>query len=187
MRLDLVGQARRALGTALAVGVIAGAGFGPASAQSPRPPRVTIARPATLAPLPPPPAARPRMLVGGGAYDVQRWLDRSDAPASLPSGARGTIVLARDLALSDRQYSLDTPLLVVVAESLPISGKVTIDVSARKAGTPAGALVLLARQITCDRGGSLRFISNGAGAQAGQAGGAGGDLTVAPSTAAGGV
>ena len=144
----------------------------------PRVPRVTIVRPVTPPPPPPPPtaiAARTRMFVASGGYDVQRWFDLSEAPASLQAAPRGTIVLARDLLLSGRQYSLDTPLLVMMAESLRIRGKSTIDVSARAAGKPAGAVMLLARRIMCDAGGSLRIISNGAGPQGDPAGGAGGD------------
>jgi hypothetical protein len=125
------------------------------------------------------------MLAAPGTYDVQRWLDRSDLPPDLAGTARGTIALARDLTLADRQYALDTPLLVVVAESLRISGSVTIDLSARAAGKPAGALVLLAKRITCEPGGSLRVVSNGAAAQPGRPGGAGGNLTVAPSAPGG--
>ena len=126
------------------------------------------------------------MFVAGGAYDVQRWLDLSEAPASLQAAPRGTIVLARDLVLSDRQYSLETPLLVVIADSLRIRGKSTIDVSARAAGKPAGAVMLLARRIMCDAGGSLQIVAKGPGAQGNQAGGAGGDLSVAPVAAGGG-
>ena len=196
MRLESIGWPRRALRTVLAVSVIAAAvELAPVSAQSPslvlppRVPRVTIARPVTPAPPPPPPtaiAARTRMFVAGGSYDVQRWLDVSEAPASLQAAPRGTIVLARDLVLSNRQYSLETPLLVVIADSLRIRGKSTIDVSARAAGKPAGAVMLLARRIICDAGGSLQIVAKGPGAQGSQAGGAGGDLSVAPVAAGGG-
>ena len=179
MYFHAVSHTRRVLGILLVGGVVAGASVEPASAQSPKPPRVTIARPVTPPTVSPPPT-RTRLYAAFGTYDIQRWFDRSDAPASLPAAGRGTIALARDLALADRQYVLDTPLLVVVADSLRISGRVTIDVSARAAGKPAGAVMLLAKRITCEPGGSLRVISNGAAAPGQPGGGAGGGLTVAP-------
>jgi hypothetical protein len=198
MRLAFGRHPRRALETALAVGVIAGVGLAPAAAQGPaaldpRAPRITIMRSVTSTPPPPPPppttlaAARTRMFVGGGGYDIERWLDRSDAPASLTATPRGTVVLARDLALSDLQYTLDTPLLVVVAESIRITGKATIDLSGRVPGKPAGALMLLAKRIACERGGALQVISKGGAAQGSQPGSSGGDLTLAPAPAGGGL
>jgi hypothetical protein len=185
MRPDPVARGRRALGIALVVGMVAGVGPGPSLAQTPKPPRVTIAPPVTRTAFAPTPLSRTRMLLARSAYDVQRWFDRSEAPPSLTAAAQGTIVLAGDLSLADRQYSPDTPLLVIVAESLRISGTVTIDLSARPAGKPAGALMLLAKRISCDRGGSLRVIAKGLQAQGLHPGGAGGDLTVVPAATGG--
>jgi hypothetical protein len=124
------------------------------------------------------------MFVAGGAYDVQRWLDLSEAPASLQAAPRGTIVLARDLGAVDA--STRDAAARRHCGLLRIRGKSTIDVSARAAGKPAGAVMLLARRIMCDAGGSLQIVAKGPGAQGNQAGGAGGDLSVAPVAAGGG-
>ena len=172
----------RRRGFRLALGVIlAGSSLSaelPPASLTQAPPvrsRVTIAsRPAP--PLPPPPSPSSKMRrIGAGGYDIQPWLDRAEAPASLPPSARGTFVLARDLALPDRVLAAGTPLLVILADSLRVTGNMTIDLSATQAGAPGGSVMILARKITCEAGGRLTIVANGAAP-----GGAGGALTIAP-------
>ena len=157
-------------------GAVVTADRGSSSAQQPPPvrSRVTIAS----RPAPPIPAPRSstklRRAVAGG-YDLQVWLDRPDAPASLPPASRGTFALAGELELRDRTLVAATPLLVVVADSLRITGNTTIDVSARQPGAGGGSVMILARTISCDRGARLTIVANGAAPS-----GTGGALTVAP-------
>jgi hypothetical protein len=166
-----------ALGGLLAVGSVLADVVSAAPQAPPVRSRVTIAsRPA---PLPPPSSTSSRVRrIAAGGYDIQPWLDRSDAATSVPASGRGTFVLARDLALPDGVLAADTPILVILADSLRVVGNMTIDVSAKRTGAAGGSVMILARQITCEAGARLTIVANGAAP-----GGAGGALTIAPADA----
>lgn len=152
-----------------------------ALAQAPtRQPRVTIAAPAArIALRPPPPRVLARPVAGG--MDVRSWLDRTEAPDTLEPSAGGTILLAHDLSLQDRQYRAPTPTLALVADSLTIGGNSTIDLSSAAPGGAGGTMLILARRIACAPGASLRIVANGGVAISRNGGGAGGNLVVAGS------
>ncbi len=120
-----------------------------------------------------------------GAFDVRSWLDRTEAPETLEAAPGGTLLLARDLTLGDRQYSLNTTALALVADSLIITGNTTIDLSSRTPEVPAGSFVLLARKVTCGPNASLRIVASGSPAVSRNGGSAGGDLIIAPGEQAG--
>jgi len=131
-----------------------------AAAQQPPPPRSRViigSRTGARVPPPPRPIARP----APGVYQIASALDETTPPSSLPASDKGVFVLARDLVLGDQQLSVQTPLLIILAETLKISGNAAIDVSARQAAVPGGHVMLLARRITCEGAGRLDIVANG--------------------------
>jgi hypothetical protein len=135
------------------------------SAQA-RLPRVEITSGARTEPLRPPrtPATDTRMaMMASAAYDVQRWTDRSFAPATLPPARLGTFAIAGDLLLQKIQYKIEGQTLVLVADKLRIGSNATIDVSSYGRGGSAGKVILLANEIICESGGTLRIIADGLG------------------------
>ncbi|HEX6975611.1 MAG TPA: hypothetical protein VF147_14500 [Vicinamibacterales bacterium] len=122
--------------------------------------------------------APPMVMAAGGPLDVQRWFDKTDAPAALPGNQRVTAVLARELTIENRNWVVDSPMLVVVADTLRVGANGTIDLSARPARAAGGKLYVIARRIACDSGGTLQLVSRG-----GPMGGAGGQVVVVPGLA----
>lgn len=173
----------RTFGVAFAIIVAFGPdGVVPAAAQAPPPQsRVTITSRAAIT-LPPPPAPRPGSATGTGTrlrrriptgYEVQPWLEPADVAASLPASDKGVFILARDLVLGDLRLAVQAPLLIVVAESLTISGNTSLDISARQSAVPGGNVMLLARRIKCEGAGRIDIVANGGAPSA-----PGGSLTI---------
>lgn len=125
----------------------------------------------TGARMPPPP--RPMTRPAGGTFHMEAALDDTQMPSSLPASAKGVFVLARDLVLGDQRLAVQSPLVIILAESLKVSGNAVIDISARQPGVPGGQVMLLARTITCDGAGRLEIIANGGAPSA-----PGGSLTI---------
>lgn len=149
---------RRIITAALLAATAAGFAGEQTSAQERRP-RVEIRSGFGTEPLPPPPA--PATFMAATTSDVQRWMDRSDAPGTLASSGRATIVLAGDLRLHNVQYRIEAPVLVLVADKLRIGSNVMIEATGRGRRGAGGTVILLANEIVCEPGGALHVVSNG--------------------------
>lgn len=156
--------------TAAMLAAVASGFLGEGSSAQERRPLVNITSGFRPEPLPPPPAPATGMRAGmaaAAAYDVQRWMDRSDAPDTLASSRGATIVLAADLRLQNVQYKIDAPVLALVADKLRIGPNAMIDASEWRTGGARGKVIILANEIVCEPGGALRIVANGAGVSSG--------------------
>lgn len=134
---------------------------GHAAGQAPEQPRVTITSATPSAPLKAPRKAAAPTVMARRAFDVQSWFGRTEPPADLSTGSRGLVILARELTLENRRYTLDTPQLVMVVDRLRVGPNTVIDVSGRRVRAAGGEVVIIARQITCESGGGLQLVSRG--------------------------
>ncbi len=135
------------------------------------PQRVTVTGRAAVVQIARPPQARP--VAALGTYKSVEWFDSPDGRDTLPtSPGQGLVVLAGDLSLGGKTYKVDAPLVVLVADTLRITGDVAFDLSARRPDGAGGRMLVLANRLVC-AGGTLKVTSRGE-----KLGGAGGDLIV---------
>ena len=130
-----------------------------------RQPRVQITSLYRSEPLrpPAPPSSNRTTALAMPATDVQRWMDRTDAPPLLKPGPLGTHALAGDLRIQNVQYSFEARVLILVAEKLRIGPNAMIDLSGWRTDGSAGKVIILSNEIICEPGGSLHIVAKGLG------------------------
>lgn len=156
---------KRIINLLLVIAIVAGLPIHNSAAQERRP-KVEITSPFRPEPLRPPPSRTDHTASRALAlrvYDIQRWMDRTEAPPTLSPGRLGTFALGGDLRLQNVQYTIESSALVIVAEKLRIGANVTIDASTHRTSGSAGKVILLATEIICEPGGALRVVANGLG------------------------